>query len=49
MISSISTRTFYRPEVPTPVRPPPTRLAIAHPLAVLEGLRGSGHPDPDFS
>src|SRR5258708_5677482 len=46
--SSISTRTFYCPEAPAHVRLPRIHLTIIHPLSWLEGLHGSGHPDPDF-
>jgi hypothetical protein len=46
--SAFSARTFYCPEVPTPVSAPRTHLVIIRPLSRLEGPRGSGHPDPDF-
>ena len=45
---TISTGTFYCPEVSASVAPRVVRLTIADLLSALEGPRGSGHPDPDF-
>jgi hypothetical protein len=42
------TRSFYCPEVSTPVSVGRCYRSVADLLSLLEGPQGSGHPDPDF-